>query len=278
MRLAPRTVTVVLGLLLIGGMAVLPAAAANPRTPTASHTTATAPALKEYRVHSSLTLDLGSGVQGGVAATDVFKCVNANGEFPFRTTTDLPDKHDLWIDASESVIPACASALTYQTFHVYTTSPYDGFVDVSLHETMTEPGHSGPYELSCTGGSQSRLSCTKTGALDVTITCTSQTYDKVPCGDTASKPKIQCEPTINLTRGQKVVDKHVCTSTGDPLPNVTTGGSPLPPGLSFKRYPDAHGSWLVVNGTVGGQGISTTTTYFIAAPGVAAGVDWDIRT
>ncbi|ROZ89137.1 hypothetical protein [Gordonia sp. OPL2] len=96
----------------------------------------------EYRVHKKLTLDLGAGARGGVEAVDGH-CVNANGEFPFSMTSDAPQVHDLWIDASES-FPVCITDLSSMVFRVYLTSPITKELKIAIGE---RPG--GGYDIYC---------------------------------------------------------------------------------------------------------------------------------
>jgi hypothetical protein len=125
------------------------------------------PGVSEYRVHSDLVLNLGKGVSGSVSAQDHFKCVNANGEFPFKTTTDDKEKHDLWIDASTSVIPPCFQDASYQYFDVNISAPYTGALSVRLGQEQA----GSEYSLKCPDRDSARVGCRQKGKLSVEITC-----------------------------------------------------------------------------------------------------------
>jgi hypothetical protein len=262
-------------LALIGVMVPTVASAHGSRPTSAGHMLgASRPGSKEYRVSSELTIDLGTGVQGGVAGTNSFKCVNDNGGFGFSTTTDQI-KRDLWIDASESIIPPCITVKSYQYFDMMVASPYKGSIGLVLAEDETGKPARSPYQLKCTNGYSYHLACKQTGQLSVTITCVP--VGSSPCVDTSSNPKINCTPEVHLKEHQQVVNEHICTSTGDPLPTVTTTESPLPGGLWYSRYPDNNGTWIVINGTVNAPRWSGGFTAFHAAPSVASTVHWDIQ-
>jgi hypothetical protein len=218
-----------------------------------------APGTKEQRVNSDLTLDLGTGVRGGVVGTDVQRCINGNGGFGFLTATDQ-ETHNLWIDASQAFGP-CLAATSYQQFRVEVLAPYQGAINIELQEQST----GGPYKLLCSGGSSYHLACTQTGDKAVTITCVGVAAQRNNCVHTDSTPTIDCTPNVHLTIGQKVVDQHICTSTGKPLPKVSTSDSPLPSGLTWKRYPTDQDTHIVINGTVGSASDLRNTTLFLAA-------------
>ena len=246
MRKLPATLALLLALIVV--MVPTVASAHGSRPTSAGHLlSASRPGVKQYRVNSELTIDLGTGVQGGVAGTNTYKCVNDNGGFGFSTTTDQI-KRDLWIDASESIIPPCITVKSYQYFDMMVASPYKGSIGLVLAEDENGKPARSPYQLKCTNGSSYHLACKQTGPLSVTITCVPEFSS--PCVDTSSNPKINCTPEVHLKENQQVVNEHICTSTGDPLPAVTTTGSPLPGGLSYSRYPDNSGTWIVINGTV----------------------------
>ncbi len=246
--------------------------AATHRTGQAS-TSTTRPKVREYRVHSELTLDLGTGVSGSVNGTESFTCVNANGGFAFKTPKDQ-DVHDLWIDASESVIPPCFSVKSYQYFRVNVTGPYAGNVQVELAEEEDGKAGRSDYHLTCPHSTAYHLACTQTGPLAAKITCVPEPLAPA-CVDTSSNPKIDCVRIVHLRLGEQVTNQHICTSTGDPLPQVTTEQDPLPQGLTYKRWPTDKDTWIVINGKVGGSW-GTKIVTFVAAPTVAATVDFDV--
>ncbi len=183
------------------------------------------------------------------------------------TTTDL-EKHDLWIDASTS-LPFCWQDTSYQYFDVNVTSPYQG--KIGLYLGQNEAGK--PYALTCFGLGI-HLGCKQTGNTSATIFCIPQDYTPA-CLSTASDPTMQCTPDVDLEVGQTVVDQHICTSTGIPIPEVITSADPLPAGLTYKRYPTDQSTWIVLNGTVGGNEYYAKTT-FVAAHKVAATVNWHV--
>lgn len=124
------------------------------------------PGVTEYRVHADLNLNLGKGVSGSVNGSNSFKCVNGNGGFPFNTATDQ-EKHDLWIDASESVVPPCFQDASYQYFDVNIYGPYQGKLS-NIRLGQDQAGH--PYTLQC-GGDTGRVGCREKGPLAIEITC-----------------------------------------------------------------------------------------------------------
>ncbi|WP_207836133.1 hypothetical protein [Williamsia soli] len=163
-------------LMTVGLVATLPAAASADEPDTVG----VLPGVGEYRVHSAITLDLGPGVAGGVQRDpDAFKCVNANGEFPFRTTSWLPEVHDLWMDVSVSVVPACFTVKSYAWFDVYVTSPYQGHVEISFQEDEDGQPAQSPFTLTCLGGDSRHLDCHQNNDLSITITCRDE-FDS-PC-------------------------------------------------------------------------------------------------
>lgn len=62
---------------------------------------------------------------------------------------------------------------------------------------------------------------------------------------------LQCDTTAtkHATVGDTFAAVHICTSEGNPLPAVVVSEGALPPGLTYRRFPDAQGSWVVLDGT-----------------------------
>lgn len=98
----------------------------------------------EYRVNKTIVLDFGPGVKGGVESIDG-RCVNANGEFPFSTTSGTPEVHNLWIDASTSFLK-CSGETSLMTFRVYVSSPYQAR---DLKVGIGQDYLGGPYSIYC---------------------------------------------------------------------------------------------------------------------------------
>jgi hypothetical protein len=61
-------------------------------------------------------------------------------------------------------------------------------------------------------------------------------------------PSLSCGGFFHVKVDQPVVDLHVCTSEGSPLPNLAYEGS-VPSGVTGKRWPTDQDSWIVLNGT-----------------------------
>lgn len=154
---------------LVMACAVLPSATAAPP-----------PNLTEYRVTGKVVLDLGPGIRGGVEAISPSKCVNANGEFPFTTTSAAPEEHGLWIDVSESIIPACITVKSYQMFRVYTTSPYVGTYRINFAEEEDGQPARSPFTLTCSEPMPKHLACTQRNDLTVVITCKAEWNSPCP--------------------------------------------------------------------------------------------------
>lgn len=191
----PKSVRVVLRSLIsmavaVGLMTSLPMVASAVQPPDNSHADPNAfggtnkfgyvPGLGEYRVHSTVILDLGPGVSGGVQRDpDVYRCVNANGEFPFRTTNSVPQVHDLWMDVSMSVVPPCFQSKSFAYFNVYVDSPYRGNFEINFNEVEDGKPTQSPYMLTCLDGVYYHLACHQNNDLSVTITCKDE--PNAPC-------------------------------------------------------------------------------------------------
>lgn len=138
----------------------------------APHKFGAPPGTREYRVHTELILDLGRGTKGSVTGVQG-DCVNADGGFAFDTGGD-GEKHDLWIDASVSVIPPCWNNPSWQHFDVNVSSPYKGkLASLRLQQQGGMAGR--PYQLLCPGegeGIKRHLACKENGPLSVTVYCT----------------------------------------------------------------------------------------------------------
>lgn len=178
------TTTVVRAMISLVGAAVL--AVAGVLVPSA--TAAPRPHLTEYRVTGKVILDLGPGIRGGVEAISPYKCINANGEFPFRTMGTAPEEHNLWIDVSESIIPACITVKSYQMFRVYTTDPYVGTYRINFAEDEDGRPARSAFTLKCSEPMPRHLACTQRDDLTVVITCKAEWNSPCPGRSTGPRP------------------------------------------------------------------------------------------
>ena len=122
-----------------------------------------APGTTEYRVYADFEVALPAGAKYTLTTFDD-KCVNdrLHGEF---TTKSSDEKSVLWMDASESVIPACFSLISYVRWVFHVSSPFTGDQMIYLGQGV----NGGPYSTGCESWYKNSLHCEKTKQLGLKI-------------------------------------------------------------------------------------------------------------
>jgi hypothetical protein len=120
---------------------------------------------KEYRVSAELKVELGKDVVYSLEPMSN-KCVNDKREGPYGPTTSNPDTSELWMYASESIIPACFSLLSYQRWDFHETSPRQGHFLINLGQDCN--GCS--YHTKCEEWYLNSLHCETPSQLAIKIT------------------------------------------------------------------------------------------------------------
>lgn len=103
----------------------------------------------------------------------------------------------------------------------------------------------GAGSIGCDGGSDTEVA--DFGSVRVPVKF-GPLRDPDPKPDPPQDPSLNCGGTFHFPVGVPIVDKHVCTSEGNPLPTLAYEGK-LPNGVKASRYPPGVGSWIVLNGT-----------------------------
>jgi hypothetical protein len=120
------------------------------------------------------------------------------------------------------------------------------------------------------GGVKSSPSASELDAMKVATVLGPSGSPKSPPLRPRRRPCLDANVTAS---GWTVAEIYVGSTS--PIPDVTTSDDPLPTGLTYTRYPTDQGSWIVLNGTVGGKEYYAKTT-FDAAHRASATINWHV--